>query len=43
MTNPTEVINFIMNKNVKNSAKNKYVYDYLQDLEYDEIQPRFPI
>ena len=43
MTNPTELINFIMNKNVKNSAKNKYVYVYLHYLEYYEIQPSFPI
>lgn len=43
MTNPEEVISFIMNKNVKNSAKNKYVTVYLHYLNHYEIEPYFAI
>jgi hypothetical protein len=43
MTNPEEVISFIMNKEVKNSAKNKYITVYLHFLRHYKIEPNFPI
>jgi integrase len=43
MTNPEEVVSFIMNKDVKNSAKNKYITVYLHFLNYYKIEPNFSI